>query len=62
LALPKELEREVEPKAVATGGVALVGQVLELLATFIGEALTQRLVQQMWPRAALGESQSGGKK
>lgn len=59
LVLPKELERELEAKA---GGEALVGQVLELLKTFIGEALTQRLTQQIWPKAAFDESQPGGKK
>lgn len=62
LVLPKELERELEAKAAAAGGEALVGQVLELLKTFIGEALTQRLTQQIWPKAAFDESQPGGKK
>jgi hypothetical protein len=62
LVYPAELERELEPKEAAKGAAALVAQVLELLATFIGEALTQRLVQQIWPKAAFGDSQSGGKK
>ena len=62
LMLPAELECDLEPKSAAAGGVALVGQVLELLATFIGEALTRRLLRQIWPKVAFGESQSGGKK
>lgn len=62
LVLPEELERELEPKAAATGGAALVAQVLDLLATFIGEALTERLAQQIWPKASSGESKPGGKK
>jgi hypothetical protein len=33
--------------------LALVTHLLELLATFIGEALTLRLVQQVWSKAAL---------
>ena len=62
LALAGELEHELDPKAAAAGGAALVGQVLELLATFIGEALTQRLAHQIWPEAAFDESQPEGKK
>lgn len=61
LVLPGELEGEFSSKEAADAGAALVGQVLELLATFIGEALTQRFVQQIWPKAALGDLNSEGK-
>ena len=59
--LPDTLENEVQPDEASRGGVALVTHLLELLATFIGEALTLRLVQQVWPKTALGHSQSEGK-
>lgn len=61
LVFPEELERGLEPTAAAKGGAALLGHLLELLATFIGEALTLRLVQQVWPKVALDDSKSGGK-
>lgn len=62
VAFPAELERELETKEAAKGGAVLVAQVLELLGTFIGEALTRRLVLKLWPKAAMGDSKSGGKK
>jgi len=61
LVFPAELEYELGAKEMAKGGAALVTQVLELLVTFIGEALMRRLVQQIWPQVALGDSKSGGK-
>lgn len=61
LVFPAELEQEMDPKDAAKGGAALVTHVLELLETLVGEALTRRLVQQVWPKAALGDSKSGGK-
>lgn len=48
-----EAEAKVSSRDLAQGGLALVVHLLELLATFIGEALTLRLVQQVWPRAKL---------
>jgi hypothetical protein len=53
LVVPDGLETETAPSEAARGGVALVAQLLELLATFIGEALTLRIVQQTWPKTAL---------
>jgi hypothetical protein len=58
---PAELEQEMEPKEVAKGGAALVARLLELLESLVGEAMTRRLVQQAWPKAALSDSESGGK-
>jgi len=37
------------PKVVASGSTALLAQLLGLLVIFIGEALTLRLVQDIWP-------------
>ena len=44
---------KINSREAAKGGLALVVHLLELLATFIGEALTLRLVQQVWPKATL---------
>lgn len=48
-----EIEGKISPREAARGGLALVAHLLDLLATFIGEALTLRLVQRIWPKAAL---------
>lgn len=61
LVSPAELEAEIDSKEIAKGGAALVGHLLELLETLIGEALTRRFVQQTWPKAALGDSKADGK-
>lgn len=61
LVFPAKLEGDLAPKEAAKGGVALVGHLLELLVTFIGEALTLRLVQQVWPKAALDDVKPGSK-
>ena len=61
LLIPEALAKEAEGSVAAKGGEALVTQVLELLATFIGEALTRRLVQQIWPKIAFDAPNSGGK-
>lgn len=61
LSIPDTSGNETGAGAAAKGGEALVAQMLELLATLIGEALTQRLVQQIWPKAALDAPGPGGK-
>jgi hypothetical protein len=61
LSIPDSVDRDTDESAAAKGGEALVAQVLELLATFIGEALTRRIVQQIWPKIALDAPKSGGK-
>jgi hypothetical protein len=52
----------VEPHAETTGedeaGVVLIAHLLGLLFTFIGGALTVRLVQDAWPDAAVEESRT----
>jgi hypothetical protein len=52
-------KREMASSEAAKGGAALVAHLLGLLATFIGEALTRRLVQQVWPKTALEDSETG---
>ena len=61
LVFPAEIENERGATEMTEGGIALVAQMLELLVTFIGEALTRRLVQQIWPEVAPGDAKSGGK-
>jgi hypothetical protein len=39
----------------AHAGVLLIAQLLGLLVTFIGAALTARLVQEAWPELSAGE-------
>jgi len=46
---------ELEPERVA-----LVSHLLGLLATFIGESLTQQLAHNAWPDALLDEGEPGG--
>ena len=40
-----------EPAAAAAGGQALLAQFFGLLYTFVGEALTRRLLADAWPDA-----------
>jgi hypothetical protein len=54
-----EAQLASEDAGRATG--ALVSQLIGLLDTFIGEALTLRLVHEVWPNVALKESKSAGK-
>jgi hypothetical protein len=44
------------------GGALLVAQLLGLLSTFIGEGLTLRLVQGVWPESAFDDRDSGKEK
>jgi hypothetical protein len=45
-----ELETKFDSRAVTAGEVALVAQLLGLLVTFIGPALTLRLLHDIWPK------------
>jgi hypothetical protein len=46
-----EAAQHQSAETVVEGSVALLAQLLELLVTFIGTALTLRLVKDMWPQA-----------
>jgi hypothetical protein len=50
-----EVESQLSPDEIAAGEIALVARLLELLITFIGEALTLRLMQDVWPKAMLDD-------
>ena len=47
-----ELASRTETGQARDGGAILIAQLLGLLLTFIGEGLTLRLVQDVWPEAA----------
>jgi hypothetical protein len=47
-----ELEPQIDKGQARDGGAILIAQLIGLLLTFIGEGLTLRLVQDVWPEAA----------
>lgn len=47
---------QVDPKDAAAGSVALLAQLLALLATFIGPNMTLRLMREIWPAVPLSRS------
>ena len=47
-----ELESQIDKQQARDGGAVLIAQLIGLLLTFIGEGLTLRLVQDVWPQAA----------
>ena len=54
-------EEKVKNQAVEAG-VILIAQLLDLLLLFIGEGITLRLVQDVWPEAAFSTRNSGKEK
>ncbi len=54
-----EAARQQPPNAAAEGCAALLAQALGLLVTFVGEALTLRLVQEIWPEARINSMNLG---
>ena len=47
-----KLEPPIDKGQVRDGGAILIAQLIGLLLTFIGEGLTLRLIQDVWPEAA----------
>jgi hypothetical protein len=47
-----ELQPQIDKEQARDEGAILVAQLIGLLLTFIGEGLTLRLVQDVWPEAA----------
>ena len=54
-----ETAQKQPAEAVAEGSAALLAQLLGLLVTFIGEALTLHLVKDIWPEARLDAAKDG---
>ena len=48
-----ELEPQTDKEQTRDGGAILIAQLIALLLTFIGEGLTLRLVQDVWPEAVI---------
>ena len=48
-----ELASQTDKEQARDGASILIAQLIGLLLTFIGEGLTLRLVQDVWPEAAL---------
>ena len=57
-ALGPQKDKEVS----GDGGALLIAQLLGLLLTFIGEGITLRLVQDVWPEFAFDDRDSGKEK
>ena len=51
----------LDKEEIANGEVALVAQLLGLLVTFIGEALTARLLEDVWPGVQVHDFDFGRK-
>jgi hypothetical protein len=49
---PDALASQTDMEQASDGGAILIAQLIGLLLTFIGEGLTLRLVQDVWPEAA----------
>jgi hypothetical protein len=47
-----ELEPQIDKEQAREAGVILIAQLIGLLRTFIGEGVTLRMVQDVWPQAA----------
>jgi hypothetical protein len=60
LECPPEIAR-LDKEEMANGEVALVAQLLGLLVTFIGEALTARLLEDVWPGVPINDFDFGRK-
>jgi hypothetical protein len=45
----EKLGEKLDPREIVHGELVLVSQLLGLLVTFIGPALTERLVRDIWP-------------
>jgi hypothetical protein len=58
--LSVEMQAQLDSGEAARGGIALIAQLLGLLVTFIGEALTLRLVQNVWPETVTPGSEKKG--
>src|ERR1700691_5014652 len=49
-----ELSSQTDEEQARDRGAILIAQLIGLLLTFIGEGLTLRLIQDVWPEAAFG--------
>jgi len=52
---------QLDKEEIANGEVALLAQLLGLLVTFIGEAVTARLLEDAWPGVLVNDFDFGRK-
>ena len=57
-----ELGPQIDKDMSKEGGAILIAQLLGLLLIFIGEGITLRLVQDVWPESAFDDRDSGKEK
>jgi hypothetical protein len=55
-----EVGAQIGPEDIVAGGIAVLAQLLGLLAAFIGENLTLGLTREVWPDTSLGSLASEG--
>jgi len=55
-----ELDPKTDKDQTEAEGAIFIARLLGLLLTFVGEALTMRLMQDVWPDAAFDDMQLGG--
>jgi hypothetical protein len=57
-----ELGPQKDKEVSMEGGAILIAQLLGLLLTFIGEGITLRLVQDVWPESSFDDRDFGEEK
>ena len=57
-----DLEPQNDENLSKAGGAILIAQLLGLLLTFVGEGITLRLVQNVWPESTFDDRDSGKEK
>lgn len=55
----RDIEPNLNAEEAAKAEVVLIGNIVELLCTFLGETLALRLIQDVWPNASFNESDPG---
>jgi hypothetical protein len=55
----EELHAQLDPAEYSEGRIVLLAQLLGLLAAFIGENLTLRLLREVWPKIPLNDLDFG---
>ena len=54
-----EIHPHLSAEEAAQAEIALVANILQLLCTFLGEALVLRILREIWPDAFFNEGESG---
>ena len=54
-----EIEPRLSADEAAEGEAVLIGTIVDLLRTFLGETLALRLIQNVWPDASFNDRDDG---